>query len=48
MKTASKTEIFKMVPSTSPGALLIGRIDHIWDEWTALSLEITLQVLLTR
>jgi hypothetical protein len=36
-----------MVPTTSPGALLIGRIDHIWDEWTALSPGITLQVLLS-
>ncbi len=35
-----------MTHTSSPEALLIGRIDHIWDEWTALSPGITLQVFL--
>jgi hypothetical protein len=35
-----------MVPTSAPGALLIVRIDHIWNEWTALSPEIALQVIL--
>jgi hypothetical protein len=34
-----------MAATSRPGALLIGRIDHIWDEWTSLSPKIALQVL---